>query len=158
VHCDELDSRIEAIADGTLEPSAGDRAHLSSCAVCSARLAEAERIDQWLTARELPQPGPSFTASVMARIGQEQWKTERVVDIGFNLALALGVLVILAGGAGLALSLGFFTVTIDTDTLFRAAASQIEGRVINEIQTVVIAAVMLTMALALWWWAEQATD
>ena len=51
----------------------------------------------------------------MARVGQEKWKTERVVDIGFNLAIAAGVLVILAGGAGLAWSLGFFTITIDVD-------------------------------------------
>ena len=158
MRCDELETRIEAIADGSLEPSADDRAHLSSCAVCSARLAEARRIEQWLTARELPQPAASFTASVMARIGEEQWKTERVVDIGFNLAIAAGVLVILIGGAGLAVSLGFFTVTIDLEPLLRAAESRIEGRVINELQTVVIAAVMLTMALALWWWAEQATD
>ena len=158
MRCDELDPLIEAIADGTVEPSAEDRAHLSSCAVCSARLAEARRIEQWLAARELPQPKPSFTAAVMARIGQEQWQTERVVDIGFNLAIAAGVLVILMGGAGLALSLGFFTVTIDIDALWRAAAPQIEGRVVNEVQTVVIAAVMLTIALALWWWAEQATD
>jgi hypothetical protein len=158
VRCDDLEALIEPIADGTVEPSADDRAHLASCAVCSARLAEAQRIEQWLAARELPQPGPSFTASVIARIGQEQWKTERVVDIGFNLAIAAGVLVILIGGAGLALSLGFFTVRIDTEVLWRAAASQIEGRVISEVQTVVIAAVMLTIALALWWWAEQATD
>jgi anti-sigma factor RsiW len=158
VRCNELDTRIEALADGTLEPSADDRAHLSSCAVCAARLAEARRIEEWLAARELPQPSASFTAAVMARIGQEQWKTERVVDIGFNLAIAAGVLVILIGGAGLALSLGFFTVTIDLEPLLRAAESRIEGRVINELQTVVIAAVMLTMALALWWWAEQATD
>jgi hypothetical protein len=158
VRCDELEALIESIADGTLEPSDDDRAHLSSCAVCAARLAEARRIEQWLAARELPQPGPSFTASVIARIGQEQWKTERVVDIGFNLAIAAGVLVILIGGAGLALSLGFFTVRIDTDLLWRAAASQIEGNVISEAQTVVLAAVMLTMALGLWWWAEQASD
>ena len=158
MRCDELEALIEAMADGTIEPSADDRAHLSSCAVCTARLAEARRIEQWLAARELPQPSASFTASVIARIGQEQWKTERVVDIGFNLAIAAGVLVILIGGAGLALSLGLFTVRIDTEVLWRAAASQIEGRVISEVQTVVIAAAMLTMALALWWWAEQASD
>jgi len=158
VRCHELETLIEAIADGSLEPSADDRAHLSSCAVCSARLAGARRIEEALRARELPQVGPSFTASVMARIGEEQWKTERVVDIGFNLAIAAGVLVILVGGAGLAVSLGFFTVTINLEALLRVAESRIEGRVINELQTVVLAAVILTMALALWWWAEQASD
>jgi hypothetical protein len=145
---------IEAIADGTVEPSPEDRAHLSSCARCSARLAQAHSIEQWLTARDAPLPSASFTASVMARIGQEKWKTERVVDIGFNLAIAAGVCVILAGGAGLAWSLGFFTIQIDVVTLLEAATAQVEGRVMNQLQTVALAAVLLTMALVLWWWAE----
>src|SRR5688572_21826853 len=106
----------------------------------------------------MPQPAPAFTAAVMARIGQEKWKTERVVDIGFNLAIAAGVLVILAGGAGLAWSLGLLTIDIDVAVLLDAATSQVEGRVMNHLQTVAIAAVVLTMALGLWWWAEAATD
>jgi hypothetical protein len=154
VRCDELEPLIEAIADGTVEPAPDDRAHLSSCGLCSARLAQAQSIEQWLTARDAPQPPPSFTASVMARIGQEEWKTERVVDIGFNLAIAAGVLVILAAGAGLAWSLGFFTIEIDVVTLLDAATAQVEGRVMNQLQTVAIAALLLTMALVLWWWAE----
>ena len=158
MRCNELEPLIEAIADGTIEPSAEDQAHLSSCPVCSARLAEARRIEQWLSAREMPQPAPAFTASVMARIGEEKWKTERVVDIGFNVFIAAGVLVIMAFGAGLAWSLGFFTVTIDTDALLSVLRSQVEGRVISQLQTTAIAAVLLTMALVLWWWAEAASD
>jgi anti-sigma factor RsiW len=158
VRCDELEPLMEAIADGTIEPSPDDSAHLSSCPACSARLAEARRIDQWLSARELPQPMPAFTAAVMARIGDEKWKTERVVDIGFNVFIAAGVLVFIAFGAGLAWSLGFLTVTLDTEELLRAVFSQVEGRVISQLQTTAIAAVVLTMALALWWWAEAATD
>jgi hypothetical protein len=158
MRCDDLEPLIEAIADGTFEPSPDDRAHLSSCQLCAARLEQARRIEQWLSAREAPAPPPSFTAMVMARIGQEKWQAERVVDIGFNLAIAAAVLLILAGGAGAAWSLGFFTITVDTEALLRAAVSQVEGRVINEVQTVLIAAVVLTMALALWWWAEAATD
>ena len=158
MRCDELEPLIEAIADGTFEPSPEDRAHLSSCPTCAAQLAQAQSIEQWLTARETPQPPATFTASVMARIGEEKWQTERVVDIGFNLAIAAGVLVILAGGAGLAWSLGFFTINIDVIALLDAATSQVEGRVINQLQTVAIAAVVLTMALVLWWWAETATD
>jgi len=158
VRCDDLEPLIEAIADGTIEPSPDDAAHVSSCPVCSARLAEAQRIEQWLSAREMPQPAPAFTAAVMARIGEEKWKTERVVDIGFNLAIAAGVLVIIMGGAGLALSLGFLTIRIDTDVLMSVLMSQVEGRVINQLQTTAIAAVVLTMALVLWWWAEAASD
>ena len=158
MRCDELEPLIEAIADGTFEPAPEDLAHLSSCAGCAQRLERARNIEQWLTAREMPQPPASFTALVMARIGQEKWQTERVVDIGFNLAIAAGVLVILGGGAGLAWSLGFFTLDVDVAALFNVATSQVEGRVMNQLQTVGIAAVVLTMALVLWWWAEAATD
>ncbi len=154
MRCDELEPLIEAIADGTFDLAPEDRAHLSSCAACAARLAQAQSIEQWLTSRETPPPPASFTVSVMARIGQEKWQTERVVDIGFNLAIAAGVLVILTGGAGLAWSLGFFTIDIDVMALLDAATSQVEGRMINQLQTVAIAAVVLTMALGLWWWAE----
>jgi hypothetical protein len=149
---------IEAIADGSLEPGAEDRAHLASCAVCAVRLERARRIEQLLAMRDLPQPPASFTATVMTRIVQEKWKAERVVDIGFNLALAMGVLVILAGAVGLAASLGFFTIRIDLATLVDAATAQVEGRVINQLQTVGVAAALLTTALVLWWWAETATD
>jgi anti-sigma factor RsiW len=158
VRCDQLEPLIEAIADGTLEPAPEDRAHLETCARCSARLDQARGIEQWLAAREVPLPSPSFTAAVMARIGHEQWKTERVVDIGFNLAIAAAVLVIMLGAAGAAWSLGFVTITIDSATLMRAAISEVEGRVLNQVQSVFVAAVVLTMALVLWWWAEAATD
>ena len=158
MRCDELEPLVEAIADGTLEPDADTRAHLASCAICSARLERARSIEQWLATRDMPQTPASFTAAVMARISQDKWQTERVVDIGFNLAIAAGVLVILAGGAGLAWSLGFFSIDIDVTTLVNVATTQVEGRVINQLQTVALAAVLLTMALGLWWWAETAND
>ena len=158
MRCDDLEPLIEPIADGSLEPSAEDRAHRASCAVCSARFEHARRVEQWLAARELPLPPPTFTAAVVSRIGQQTWQTERVVDMGFNLAIAAGVLVMLAGAFGLAWSLGFFTITVDVAALLDAAFSRVEGRVISQVQTVVISAVVLTMALGLWWWAEAATD
>ena len=158
MRCHDLEPLIEAIADGSYEPSPEDRAHLASCAVCSARVEHARRIEQWLAAREMRQPPPTFTASVMARIGQEKWQAERVVDIGFNIAVAAGVLVIVIGALGVAWSLGFFTITFDVAALVSGAFSRIEGRVISEVQTVLISAVLLTMALVFWWWAEAATD
>lgn len=158
MRCDALEPLIEAIADGTHDVSANDRAHLSSCAVCSARIEEARRIEQWLSSRDVPLPPASFTTAVMARIGEEMWKTERVVDIGFNLAIAAAVIIIVTGAAGAAWSLGFFTVAIDGEALLRAAVAQVEGRVISQVQSVLIGAVVLTMALVAWWWAEAATD
>jgi hypothetical protein len=158
VHCDDLDALIEGVADGSLELSAADAAHVASCAVCTARLERARAIESWLMTRSVAAPSPAFTAGVMARIGREQWRAERVIDLGFNLAMAAGVLVILAGAAGLAWSLGFLTITIDPEAIWQALDTPITNRLLSQLQTVVMAAVLLTAALVLWWWAEIASD
>ena len=157
MHCDDLDLLIEPIADGTIAPTVAQQAHLDSCAACAARLEQARDIERWLGARESDQPSASFTAAVMARVGRDQWQTERVVDIGFNLAILSGIAIILVAGAGLAWSLGLYSISLDVGTLARAASSEIEGGVINQLQTIAIAAVLLTTTLVVWYWAE-ATD
>lgn len=54
--------------------------------------------------------------------------------------------------------MGSASCATDTEALPRPAVSQVEDRVINQIQTTAIAAVILTPALVLWWWAEAARD
>jgi hypothetical protein len=156
--CDDLDPMMEAIADGSHQPAGEEAAHIASCAVCSARLERARAIEAWLMTREIAAPSQAFAAGVMARVGHELWRTERVVDLGFNLAMAAGVLVILAAGAGLAWSLGFLSITIDAEAIWRALDTRVTTRVLSQIQTIAMAAGVLTLALVLWWWAETASD
>jgi anti-sigma factor RsiW len=151
--CHEIDSRLEAFADGTLAPGQAASAHLESCPNCSAGLARARAIHDLLVSRELPVPSTSFTAGVMARVGRERWQAERVIDIGFNLAVAAGILFILIGGAGLAWSLGLLTITVDLNAVVQGSASDLASRVVSQAQTVAMAAVLLTGALGLWWLA-----
>jgi hypothetical protein len=158
VACDQLEPLIEAIADGSYEPGVKEAQHLAGCTLCSSRLAGARAIDSLLGMREIGVPSSSFTGAVMARVGQERWKTERVVDLGFNLAIAAGIVVILAAGSGLAWSLGLVSVTIDLDAIWLAFGAEVTGRVLSQVQTIALAAVLLTMTLVLWWWAETAAD
>lgn len=158
MRCDHLERLIEALADGSCEPGVEDAQHLASCTRCATRLAEARAIENLLAIREVATPSSSFTGAVMARVGQERWKTERVVDLGFNLAMAAGILVIVAGGAGLAWSLGFLNITIDLEAIWQAVGAGVADRVLPQMQTIAMAAVLLTMALVLWWWAETASN
>ena len=158
MHCDHLEPLIEAIADGSYEPGAEHAQHLASCGVCTARLLRARAIENLLSMREVPTPSSAFTGAVMARVGQERWKTERVVDLGFNLAIAAGILVIVAAGAGFAWSLGLVNVTINLEAIWQSFGADVAGRVLSQVQTIAMAAVLLTMTLVLWWWAETAAD
>ena len=159
MRCNDLEPLIEAIADGSHELSADDAAHVASCAICQQKIERARSIESLLSIREVAQPPASFTVAVMARVSQERWKAERAIDLGFNLAIAAGILVIVAGGAGLAWSLGFLSVVIDLGAIWEAIGTEATGRVLSQVQTVAMSAVLLTMALVLWWWAEmRSTD
>jgi anti-sigma factor RsiW len=159
VRCDELEPLIEEIADGSVTPTPDQSAHLDTCPLCRRRVERARTIEQLLIRREVAEPSATFTAKVMAQVGSERWRAERVIDMGFNLAMAAGVLVILAGAAGLAWSLGFLTITIDVVAILEVLeGAEVSGRVLSQVQTLAMAAVLLTMALVLWWWAEAASD
>jgi hypothetical protein len=152
--CDEVELIIEDLVDGSIAAAPAAALHLEGCAACQSRLDRARAIERLLMTRDVPAPPPTFTSVVMSRIVRELWAVERAVDIGFNLALAAGALVIVAGVVGLAWSLGFLTIAIDVDALLRAAGPAMSERLFSEVQTLAMAATVLTMALVLWWWAE----
>jgi anti-sigma factor RsiW len=154
MRCEEIEPIVEAIADGTAKADGAASEHLSTCAFCAARVAQAREIDRFLASRDTPQPPGGFTSMVMARIATERWRSERFVDLGFNLAIAAGVIVILASAAGTAWSLGMLTIRVDLDAIANALAPDLTSRVLSQAQTVGLAAGVLTMALVLWWWAE----
>lgn len=154
MRCEDIDPIVEELADGSLGADADRDAHLASCAVCSARLANAQAIHALLVSREAPQPSAGFTAAVMARVIKERWQAERAIDIGFNLAMAAGVLILTSGAAGLAWASGLFTISVDVQAILATVTTPMANRVVSQLQTLMMAAAMLTMALGLWWWAE----
>lgn len=151
--CHDLDDRIEEVADG-LTPDADLAAHLASCAGCGRRLRLARSMNRVLETREAPDPPEWFTAAVMTRVHRERWRSEQLVDAGFNIAMAAGLALIVAGLATLAWSLGWFSIDPAAVQVVAEATGRWLARVSEQLQMLVVAAVLLTSALGLWWWVE----
>jgi predicted anti-sigma-YlaC factor YlaD len=153
VGCHDADDLIEAMAED--EPVPADVAtHVAGCARCRARVERARALDRLLRAREVPVPPEAFTLQVMRRVRQERWRVEQVVDAGFNVAIAAGSIVIVGGITGLLWSLGWFSVDVSALSTAVVAVAPWTTRLASEAQTLALAAVLLSSALALWWWVE----
>ena len=152
--CEEANLVIEAAAMGDPVPEALDT-HIAGCRACASRLTLARRIDRALQERTVPLPSPGFTAGVMARLRREQWRAEQVVDFGFNLALAAGILFIVAGLAGLAWQFGALQIGDDLVTMVAAGVGVVARRAATDTRFVMFGMLLVTTAAGLWWWAEE---
>jgi predicted anti-sigma-YlaC factor YlaD len=157
VQCDDLDDLVEAVAAGDAL-TADARAHLAGCAACQGRVDHARALERLLRIREVPEPPGRFTMEVLRRVRRERWRAEQFVDAGFNLALALGGLTVLGGLAGLLWSFGWLSIDLAALGAASSALTPWTTRLWPEAQTFVIAAILLTSALALWWWVENGEE
>lgn len=152
--CDDFVERADGIALGDREVSPADAQHLASCASCRGVLQRARAIEAALAARPVPEPPAAFTTHVMAAVRRDRWRAEQVLDLGFNLAIATGVLLIAAGLLGLAWRTGLIVIGGDLATLVTAGVSLLAERAAAQAQNVLLAMLLLTTALGVWWWAE----
>jgi anti-sigma factor RsiW len=152
--CDQANEFIEAAAVGEPLPDPV-AAHLGECRRCAARLALARRIDLTLQRRPIPAPPPNFTAAVLRRLRDERWHAERVVDLGFNLAVSFGVLAIFLGLAGLAWRLGVVHIDETVLNLARDAATEVARRAATDTRILMFGTLLVSTAVALWWWAQE---
>ncbi len=151
--CRNCDRQLEAWAAG--EPVPPDAvAHLAGCAPCAAALALARRIDRALAAQPAPAAPPAFTREVMARVSRERWRIEQAFDVGFNLAVAAGLVVIAAGVLGLVYASGLSAIVTDLVDLTGTAMVEVATRTMPALPLYGTAAALVTSALALWWWLE----
>lgn len=152
--CHDFADRVDRLVADGLAPGAADAAHLESCAECRGLLRRAQSLDAALLARPLPEPPPAFTTQVMAAVRRERWRAEQFLDFGFNLAVATGLLLVAAGILGLAWRAGLIAIGGDLATLVSAGMAIVAERAAVHAPNVGVAALLLTMALGVWWWAE----
>src|ERR1700722_167249 len=153
--CDETLDAVEAIAAGELTPEGRIAQHLGSCRQCAAALESARRIETMLQARPVPTPPQQFTIRTMARIRRARWRSDQFLDAGFNVAVALVTLGVIATVWLLVDRSGLNAVGGDLVNLAESGAVTLVHRVAPSISLYAGAAALVLTALTIWWWAER---
>jgi anti-sigma factor RsiW len=155
--CDEVLEMIEPIAAGELTPSARVAEHLASCGGCAGALAAARLVDTLLRNRMAPAPPANFSSRVMNRLRRTRWRSEQLLDWGFNIALATAGALIVAGLWMVMRQSGLATVSNDAIQMLGPGMVLLARRIAPSLPLYTAATAVLGTALAIWWWAERDT-
>jgi predicted anti-sigma-YlaC factor YlaD len=153
--CDEALSAIEEIAAGDRPAEGRIGEHLATCADCAAALAAARQVEHLLRERPVPRASPQFTARTMARVRRARWRSDQMLDAGFNAAIAIIVLAIVAGVWMFLNRSGLTSVGDEAVEASIGAARALAQRLLPALPLYAGATALLAGALAFWWWAER---
>jgi hypothetical protein len=155
MYCDEALDAVEAVAAGEMKPDGRLVDHYATCPNCSAALASARALEELLQHRPSPRPAAQFTTRTMARVRRARWKSDQVLDLGFNVAIAVVVLAIVAGAWMLLDRSGMAAVSSDAVDMFGRGLVSFAQRVAPSVPVYAGATALLATALGIWWWAER---
>jgi anti-sigma factor RsiW len=153
--CDEVLDVIEIIAAGELTPRGRIADHLGTCPNCAAALASARRVEELLRARAVPRPSPQFTARTMARIRRAKWRSEQIFDMGFNLAIGLVLIGVIATFLLMMHRSGVVAVSHEALGLVRDELAVVVHGVMPSLPLYGAATALVLGALGIWWWVER---
>jgi predicted anti-sigma-YlaC factor YlaD len=153
--CDEVLELVEAIAAGDLTPDARVMTHVQSCPGCAAALSAARRVDGLLKQRTVPNAPPQLTTRIMGRIRRDRWRRDQFLDLGFNLAVGVVLLFVLAGFWVVLSQSGLGGISYDAANVLGSAASDVIHRAAPSLPLYLAAAAIVATALGVWWWAEK---
>jgi anti-sigma factor RsiW len=152
--CDEALDAVEAVAAGDLTPEGRIANHLATCPDCAAALDRARKLDRLLQERPVPRLPANFTARTLTRVRRARWRSEQLLDVGFNVAV-VAIIVAIVGGIWMLLNRsGLTAVSRDAAGLFGAGIVALAERVGPSVPLYAGATAVLLTALAAWWWAE----
>ena len=153
--CDEVLGVIEPIAAGELTSDDRIAPHLLSCPHCAAALEDARQLERMLQTRPVPRAPAQFTSRTMARVRRARWRTEQVLDLGFNVTIGLVLLAILGGVWLLMHRSGLVAVSNDAVGLLGTGLVTLARRVAPTVPLYAGATALLVTAVGIWWWAER---
>jgi anti-sigma factor RsiW len=155
MYCDEALDAVEAVAAGELALDSRLAEHYASCPNCAAALASARALERLLQQRAVPSVPAQFTARTMTRVRGARWRNEQFLDIGFNIAMAVIVLAVLAGAWMTLNRTGMTAVSNEAIDLVSRGLILVAQRVGPSLPLYLGATAILATALGIWWWAER---
>ncbi len=153
--CVDVLDLVDAIASGDIEPDAAVGAHLESCSRCASALAAARRIEALLAARPAPPAPARFAEAVGRQISRARWRAEQSVDWLFNIAVAVGLAIIVGGIAALMNLQALVAAAGAGWSMASVLAGDFAKQVAPMVATYVAAFALLVSTLGIWWWAER---
>jgi hypothetical protein len=158
MYCDEALDAVEAVAAGDVTPDGRLADHYATCPNCAAALDDARALDRMLQNRPVPKPSAQFTARAMTRVRRARWRSDQVLDIGFNIAVAAVVIAIVAAVWMLVRRSGLTAVSAVSndaiDVMTRGLVTLVH-RIGPSLPLYGAATALLATALGVWWWAER---
>jgi anti-sigma factor RsiW len=149
-----LDLEIEQLAGSEREATPEERAHLAACEACARALALANDVQRLLSRQAAPEVPPRFVAATLARIRRARWQAEQRLDLAFNVAVGLAV-VLAVGALWIVLSTtGLSTVSAGVALVFVDTVNEAVRRALPVLPMYTLGAGILLSGLAMWWWAE----
>jgi hypothetical protein len=155
VECTQARELVEAIAAGDVPLDGDSRAHFESCPACASMLASAQKLEAMLAADAPPQTPPAFAPAVMQRIRGERWRSEQHVDRLFNIAIVLGILIVVGSVMAMLNVAAVFSLAASAWALIKDGTGEAMKQAVPTIATYVAAVGLLASALGMWWWAER---
>jgi predicted anti-sigma-YlaC factor YlaD len=153
--CDEALDSVEAVAAGELVPEGRLADHYATCPNCASALDDARDLERLLQRRATPQPPAHFTTRTMARVRRARWRSEQVIDLGFNVVIATVVLALVLGIWMVLNRTGLAAVSNDAAGMFGRGLVMLAQRVAPSVPLYAGAMALLATALGIWWWAER---
>ena len=155
--CDEALDSVEAIAAGELRAEGRLSDHYATCPNCAAALRGAREVEQLLQQRPAPRPSAQFTTRTMARVRRARWRSDQMLDMGFNVGIAIVVLATIVGVWMLLNRSGLVAVSNDALGVFSRGLTTFAQRIAPSLSLYAGATALLATALVIWWWAERDT-
>jgi|KBSMisStaDraftv2_1062788.scaffolds.fasta_scaffold299361_2 hypothetical protein len=158
MYCDEALDAVEAVAAGDLTPDGRLADHYATCPNCSGALQGARALEQMLQHRPSPKPSAQFTPRAMTRVRRARWRSDQVLDLGFNVAIATVVIAVVTGVWIVLRRSGLFavsTVSSDAVEVVSSGLVTLVQRIGPSLPLYGAATALLVTALGLWWWAER---